>query len=630
MAITYSLAPNPKWYLVNLTGLPLGGGYLATFRSLVKTQQKLVYEDGAGNFPWPYVVIPNVGSQGILIDENGTQGPFYFEFDSANADETYYLEVYDSNGNLQWTIDDFFPPSGGGGGEVTEVISIPQLITNNVCSNNIGATANPIASTFLTLAPGSHSGFALTAANAGPDICFIKSNTSATDQIKFLPFTLGANPLTGDASPTQYIQYNCTNTPAGETFKYFQFPITQNVQNLSNNTISLTLWAQGISGTQTIDVQLMQFFGDGAGATSPVTTVLQTLSLTNSWSQYQITAAVPSVSGVTIGGCHNDALFLQLEMPLDASCSINFYKPSLYLGNMAPTAQYITNDMNDGVLNSPRTSDVKISFDYDGSNYVPGGWIFMNDGTIGNPSSNATSRANFDTFPLFNKLWNQISNTYCQLVTSAGILANRGATSIADFTANNALFIPKGLGRVFAGSDPSGVSFSKVFTASSSTLTVNDTSSFYTGTPCTVANTGGALPMPLVTATTYYIIVLSGTTLQLATTLANAEAGTNITLTTAGTGTNSMTVTLPSYALGQYIGEFMHAPIIGEMATHNHPGSTVASTDHSPAFTPTLYTQGTDVQSGGPTVPLTIASQGGGNIFNITQPTIFANYLIKL
>ena len=58
--------------------------------------------------------------------------------------------------------------------------------------------------------------------------------------------------------------------------------------------------------------------------------------------------------------------------------------------------------------------------------------------------------------------------------------------------------------------------------------------------------TTGTLPSPLATGTTYYIIFMSDTTLAVATTWANAMAGTAISITTVGSGT--LTVTHYDYA----------------------------------------------------------------------------------
>lgn len=437
MAITYQLGFNPIWYIADNVGRPLGGGSMFTYRSLDKTQQKFVYEDPAGNFPWP---------DPILFDENGQQGPFYFAVDSGNPQETYYIEIYDANGNLVWTQDNYLPGGSGGGGNITEGINLTNLIINNVMWRNIGQTANPVASTFTYIAPGCHAGLAQTTSNAGPDIVFLKNNTAATDQIIFQNFLLGTQPLTGDVAPVQYLNYSCTNTPAGETQKCVQFPITSHVQNLTNETVTVTIWARGNSGTQSLVLQWFTFFGDGAGATSPLITPIETLTLTNAWQKFVINVPVPDVTGATLGGCGNDGLFLQVQFPLGSSCNIDFTKPSVYLGTIAPLNDFQLNDQIDGVLNVPRTGQVSTTL----RGAADLGWVLMNDGTIGNASSNATTRANIDTFPLFNLIWLAVSNTYAPMFNSSGTPVARGANPVVDFIANNQLSLPKSLGRALS------------------------------------------------------------------------------------------------------------------------------------------------------------------------------------
>ena len=632
MAITYGLAPNPKWYIADLTGKPLGGGYMATFSSLNKSVDKIVFQDPAGAFPWPYVVIPNVGSDGILFDENGSQGPFYFEFDSGSPTDLYYLEIYDSGGVLQWTIDDFSSSGSGGGGTVTETFNITNLIANNVMYRNFGASANPIASQFLTIAPGAHAGLAFTPSYAGPDICFIKNNTAAVDQLSFVNFTLGTNALNGDVTPVSYLNY-MSNAAAGETQKCVQFPVTSNVNNLSGQSVTFSIWARGNSGNLTLTLSFYQFFGDGTGASVVAPFTFATQTLTNSWAKYTFHTTIPSVSAMTLGPCGNDALFVQVGYPLGAACNIDFTKPALYLGTIEPTTDYQTNDVIETIIDSDRTGDVRSSYNYSGNFYIPGGYIYCDDGSIGNASSNALTRANIDTFPLFNLLWNNISDTYCPVFNSAGVYVGRGATSIADFSANNQIFIPKSLGRVLSGSTPTGANFAKFFTASGSNLIINDTSPFYTGMVCSLGNVGGALPSPLATLTAYYIIIINSTTLRLATSLANAEAGTFITLTSAGSGTNFLTATIPAHGLGSYVGFDNHAPIVAEMATHNH-GITISQyrdlVGSIGSANSIAVNQGASQLSSLANISATISNNGSGLPFNILQPTVYTNRLIKL
>src|SRR5580700_7987244 len=137
MTISYSLGFNPQWFLVDKSGLPLGAGFVAFFSSQNPTVQKLIYKDPFGNDPWPTDTIPNIGSQGVLIDANGTTGPFYFQFDSTMPNNLYYIEVYDDNGVIQWTFTGN-PTGGSGGGSSIATIDIQNMIANNVFYRNVG------------------------------------------------------------------------------------------------------------------------------------------------------------------------------------------------------------------------------------------------------------------------------------------------------------------------------------------------------------------------------------------------------------------------------------------------------------------------------------------------------------
>lgn len=72
--------------------------------------------------------------------------------------------------------------------------------------------------------------------------------------------------------------------------------------------------------------------------------------------------------------------------------------------------------------------------------------------------------------------------------------------------------------------------------AATDLLTIASTTNYPTGTPVTITAPSG-FPAPLTIGTTYYVINISGTTFKLATTLANATAGTAIDITTTGSGT---------------------------------------------------------------------------------------------
>lgn len=441
MAITYVQAFPPLWYIVGLDGLAAGGAQMFTYDSITR-QPKAIYQDAGGTLAWPNPVI---------FDLNGTKGPFYWEEDSANPNDLYYVEVYDKQGTLLWQANDFPTSGSGGGGNVTTYISIVNYITNNQFINNIGAQAGPLP-TNLVIAPSNHKGFTPALINPivgtygvlGPDIRFVKNNTNAVDSITFPEFALSAAPLTGDVTPVQYIRYQCTNSPAGETYKSFQFPITQKVKNLSNQSLTFGFWAAVTSTPVTVNIYSRQYYGSGTGATaeSVSTRVLQgSCNLTSTWTWFPINFTMPSVADGSLGTpglqTDDDAVYMQIDMPLGQQCDVLFTKPALFLGPVDPNTEFDSYDMIDSIDQTPRTGDVKAGYWAS----APLGWLPMNDGSIGNVGSGATLLASQTAFQLYKTLWDAVSDTY------APVASGRGATAQADFIANKAMTLPLSLGR---------------------------------------------------------------------------------------------------------------------------------------------------------------------------------------
>ena len=75
---------------------------------------------------------------------------------------------------------------------------------------------------------------------------------------------------------------------------------------------------------------------------------------------------------------------------------------------------------------------------YFGTQFIDG-WIWPAGGTIGNASSNATNRANADTFDLFVQIWEGYSNALRPIFSSTGAASTRGVSAAADWAANKAI-----------------------------------------------------------------------------------------------------------------------------------------------------------------------------------------------
>jgi hypothetical protein len=340
-------------------------------------------------------------------------------------------------------------------------------------------------------------------------------------------------------------------------------------------------------------------------------------------------------------------------MPLSALFQLNFCVPSLYLTQAEiPNNDFSTYDQIDAVVNSPRLGDIRTSLNA----FTPFGWDPMNDGTIGNASSNsssnATTRANADQWRLFNLIWNLCApysapaggttNPLAQMYNSAGTAVGYGpnltspTTALADFNANNQLSLTKSMGKVFLGTvplssllaaTPTLIGFSSVVTGSSSsglllTTATANLLNLFLGNTVTFTNTGGALPGNILATSVYYVIPISSTTFKIATSFANALSGSSVAYSSDGTGTTTAYLQLTSSVEGEYA----HAQLAAEVGAHTHPPLTpsssfvTASTGSSNGVTGSIVTTHFDATTG---------LNADGSPFNVTQPGTFMNIFIK-
>lgn len=168
--------------------------------------------------------------------------------------------------------------------------------------------------------------------------------------------------------------------------------------------------------------------------------------------------------------------------------------------------------------------------------------------------------------------------------------------------------------------------------SSSSGLLGTYTNDFPTFSAVSFTNSGGALPTGLVAGTIYWTIRVSATTSRFATTLANAIAGTAITFTDAGTGTQTMTIRNPRYSTGAGVQAFLTASTAGtagagtfQLTYVNGAGTAGQVTPSSPALPTNTATSplltipysGTGSGKFGPFFPLANGDTGIRSVTNI-------------
>jgi microcystin-dependent protein len=295
--------------------------------------------------------------------------------------------------------------------------------------------------------------------------------------------------------------------------------------------------------------------------TAAITVQIGTLSATNLYKQ-GLTGPIPMIGGEITAGqlveIEFDGTQFQLLSPVSGSGDQTVFLPS---GMLAPF----------------------------GGSAAPAGWLLCN--------GVAVSRT-----------------TYAALFAAIGTTWGAGDGS-ATFN------VPNMLGRVPVGAGSAGnyaqtVGSAAVITASSQiTIAAND--EIKTGTPLVYTTSGTAIG-GLTAGNTYFAIVVDSTHTRVASSLANALAGTAVTLTTQGTGNHTFTHNLTARTLGASGGEETHALTMLEMPSHTHTYPVNGTGANGPQATGDAVT-GT----------ATTNAAGGSGAHNNMQPYAGVTWIIK-
>jgi hypothetical protein len=623
-------------YLVDkTTGEPLADGIVYFYEDTSRTTLKPVYVQTGSPGSYTYIQLPNP----LILSSVGTTQYlgqdikiFYYPYDVTSTSQNppvqpYYVAVFNSQNVPQFVRENWPFLNASSIGNVV-IPTLGNVVVNNEFWRNIGTIASINANT-LTIAPSQHDGFRY------PDITYETDFTGQTDSLTFTRFAAGSNVLTDDIQPEFYLNFTSNGVGSG-TFKRIKIPLSLHLLTLGgvpNSTI--TLQGQSVSGGATITLEILRDTGSGASTPSDSTQIGPSVTFNTSWTKeisetFTFPAALPQGD---LGAGGDDAFYLLITLPNNAT-SINIAKPSLYLSATVPTNNFQTYDVIDSVINSPRTGDTRTSL----NSFNPYGWVLCNDGVISDasgtitpPTGIAVARANQDTWQLYSLLW---SNTLTRIYDNTGAFTTKGATAIADFAAFKQLLLPLTLGRALLGLPPASTF---TYDHTTSLLTITNASLvplFYMGSIVSLSSTG-TLSDAFTANTIYYAIPNNSTTIKLASSYANALTGTALAAgTTNGTGTQTINFVLgandPSIATTSGgFGQARHTQLEIELATHSHPGSTVAGVNGTATAPPFNSALGTSTAEQQP-IALVIQPDGSSTPFNIVQPSSYLNLFFKL
>jgi hypothetical protein len=136
------------------------------------------------------------------------------------------------------------------------------------------------------------------------------NGSGATRTISQQTFTPGTAPVAGYEGRFFY-RYDQSVAGSGGTGNFFFQPI-EDVRTFAGQTVTASFWAKA-DASRSVPVSLDQVFG--GGGSGQVSTSLGTASITTAWTRFTFTAAIPSISGKTVG----TSSYLQLLMTFPAN-----------------------------------------------------------------------------------------------------------------------------------------------------------------------------------------------------------------------------------------------------------------------------------------------------------------------
>jgi hypothetical protein len=123
----------------------------------------------------------------------------------------------------------------------------------------------------------------------------------------------------------------------------------ESVRTYAGKQVTLSFIAKALTGTPSIGVEMIQYFGTGGSPSATVNTAIQAVPISTTATRYSVTFTMPSISGKTIGTTGNDYVMVNLYL----SCGSTFAARASNIGIQNNTISVTDVQLEAGVVATP-------------------------------------------------------------------------------------------------------------------------------------------------------------------------------------------------------------------------------------------------------------------------------------
>lgn len=133
-------------------------------------------------------------------------------------------------------------------------------------------------------------------------------------------FTLGQTTVPGN--PIYFCRWDQGTAGSGSTYRRIKTKVGRVALSQGKKRVR-SIWAKA-DAARTVTGKIIQSFGTGGSPSADVTVATVSMALTTSWQEFDLTTTMSSITGKTLGSSLNDAVILELSLPINTLMTIDF------------------------------------------------------------------------------------------------------------------------------------------------------------------------------------------------------------------------------------------------------------------------------------------------------------------